>query len=114
MSQVIPVRVLAAQAFVKAGELDRAEKLASGLASESQPEPQAYAKIKERRTRPSRCSPMPASCSIPGLATSKLEKSSLLRLRNGEVPMLDYVFYGTKMVDPCLSLARQKIDKNSS
>ena len=45
MSQDIPVRVLAAQTFVEAGEIGRAQKLASGLASESQPESQAYAKI---------------------------------------------------------------------
>src|SRR6266446_552117 len=47
MSQVIPVRVLAAQTFVEAGEIAKAQKLASGLASELQPEPQAYAKIIE-------------------------------------------------------------------
>jgi serine/threonine protein kinase/tetratricopeptide (TPR) repeat protein len=47
MSQVVPVRVLAAQTFVEAGEIAKAQKLASGLASELQPEPQAYAKIIE-------------------------------------------------------------------
>jgi eukaryotic-like serine/threonine-protein kinase len=47
MSQVIPVRVLAAQTFVEAGEIAKAQKLASGLASELQPEPQAYAKMIE-------------------------------------------------------------------
>jgi tetratricopeptide (TPR) repeat protein/predicted Ser/Thr protein kinase len=47
MSQIIRVRVLAAQTFVEAGEIDKAQKLASGLASESQAEPQAYAKIIE-------------------------------------------------------------------
>jgi tetratricopeptide (TPR) repeat protein/predicted Ser/Thr protein kinase len=45
MSQTIPVRVLAARTFVEAGEIAKAEKLASGLASELQPEPQSYAKI---------------------------------------------------------------------
>jgi tetratricopeptide (TPR) repeat protein len=45
MSQVIPVKVLAAQTFVEAGEIAKAQKLASGLASEVQPEPQAYAKL---------------------------------------------------------------------
>src|SRR5467141_942864 len=38
MSQVIRVRVLAAQTFVEAGEIAKAQKLASGLASELQPE----------------------------------------------------------------------------
>ena len=47
MSQVVPVRVLAAQTFVEAGEIAKAQKLASGLASGLQPEPQAYAKIIE-------------------------------------------------------------------
>jgi tetratricopeptide (TPR) repeat protein len=47
MSQVIPVRVLVARSFVEAGEIAKAQKLASGLASELQPEPQAYAKIIE-------------------------------------------------------------------
>ncbi len=47
MSQVIRVRVLAAQTFVEAGEIAKAQKLASGLASELQPEPQAYATIIE-------------------------------------------------------------------
>jgi tetratricopeptide (TPR) repeat protein len=47
MSQAIPVRVLAAQTFVEAGEIAKAQKLASGLASELKSEPQAYAKIIE-------------------------------------------------------------------
>jgi tetratricopeptide (TPR) repeat protein/predicted Ser/Thr protein kinase len=47
MSQVIPVRVLAAQIFVETGEIAKAQKLASSLASELHPEPQAYAKIIE-------------------------------------------------------------------
>jgi tetratricopeptide (TPR) repeat protein len=45
MSQGIPARVLAAQTFAEAGEIAKAEKLASGLASELQPGPQAYAKL---------------------------------------------------------------------
>jgi eukaryotic-like serine/threonine-protein kinase len=49
MSQVVPVRVLTAQTFVEAGEIAKAQKLASGLASELQPEPQAYAKIIESK-----------------------------------------------------------------
>jgi tetratricopeptide (TPR) repeat protein len=47
MSQVVPVKVLAAQTFVEAGEIAKAQKLASGLASELLPEPQAFAKIIE-------------------------------------------------------------------
>jgi len=47
MSQVVPVRVLAAQTFVEAGEITKAQNLASGLASELLPEPQAFAKIIE-------------------------------------------------------------------
>src|ERR1700736_5269076 len=47
MSQDIRVRVLAAQTFVEAGEIPKAQKLSSGLAAGSQPEPQAYAKIIE-------------------------------------------------------------------
>ncbi len=47
MSQVIRVRVVAAQTFVEAGEIAKAQKLASGLASELEAEPQAYAKIIE-------------------------------------------------------------------
>ena len=47
MSQVIPVRVLVAQTFVEVGEIAKAQKLASGLASELEAEPQAYAKIIE-------------------------------------------------------------------
>jgi tetratricopeptide (TPR) repeat protein len=45
LSQDVPVRVMAAQAFLEAGDLAKAEKLAAGLASEQQPEPQAYAKM---------------------------------------------------------------------
>jgi tetratricopeptide (TPR) repeat protein/predicted Ser/Thr protein kinase len=45
VSQSIPVRVLAARALVEAGEITRAQKLADGLASDVQPETQAYAKI---------------------------------------------------------------------
>jgi eukaryotic-like serine/threonine-protein kinase len=47
MSQVIRVRVLAAQTFVEAGEIAKAQKLASGLTSELEAEPQAYAKMIE-------------------------------------------------------------------
>jgi eukaryotic-like serine/threonine-protein kinase len=47
ISQDIRVRVLAAQTFVEGGEIAKAQKLASGLASELQSEPQAYAKIIE-------------------------------------------------------------------
>ena len=47
MSQVMPVKILAAQTFTEAGELAKAQELASGLASESQPEPLAFAKIIE-------------------------------------------------------------------
>jgi tetratricopeptide (TPR) repeat protein len=45
MSQSVPVRVLAARALVEAGETAQAQKLADGLASEVEPETQAYAKI---------------------------------------------------------------------
>jgi len=45
LSQSVPVRVLAARALLEAGEITRAKKLADGLASEVQPETQAYAKI---------------------------------------------------------------------
>jgi eukaryotic-like serine/threonine-protein kinase len=45
LSQSVPVRVLAARALLEAGEATRAQKLADGLASETQPETQAYAKI---------------------------------------------------------------------
>ncbi len=47
MSQSVSIRVLAAQTFVETGEIARALKLASGLASEQQVEHQAYAKIIE-------------------------------------------------------------------
>ena len=45
MSQVVRVRVVAAQAFVEAGEIAKAQKLANGLASDQQAELQAYATI---------------------------------------------------------------------
>ena len=45
MSQSVPVRVLAARTLVEAGEIAKAQKLADGLASEVEPETQAYAKI---------------------------------------------------------------------
>jgi eukaryotic-like serine/threonine-protein kinase len=44
-SQTVKIRFLAARTFVEAGELPKAQKLAAALASEIQPEPQAYAKI---------------------------------------------------------------------
>ncbi len=44
-SQLVPVRVLAARALLEAGEITKAQKLADGLASELEPETQAYAKI---------------------------------------------------------------------
>lgn len=46
-SQTVPVRVLAAQTFVEAGEIARAQKLAASLGSELQAEPQAYGKLIE-------------------------------------------------------------------
>jgi eukaryotic-like serine/threonine-protein kinase len=45
ISQSVPVRVLAARTLAAAGEIAKAQKLADGLASEVQPETQAYAKI---------------------------------------------------------------------
>jgi tetratricopeptide (TPR) repeat protein/predicted Ser/Thr protein kinase len=45
MSQQVPVRVLAAQTFAETGDFARAQELASGLASDTRPESQAYAKI---------------------------------------------------------------------
>jgi len=45
MSQTVPVRVLAARTLLRAGEIAKAQKLADGLASEVQPETQAYAEI---------------------------------------------------------------------
>jgi tetratricopeptide (TPR) repeat protein len=45
ISQSVPVRVLAAQTLLEAGELAKAQKLADGLASEVQPETRAYAEI---------------------------------------------------------------------
>ena len=45
MTQVVRVRVVAAQAFVEAGEIAKAQKLANGLASDQQAELQAYATI---------------------------------------------------------------------
>jgi tetratricopeptide (TPR) repeat protein len=47
MSQAMPVKVLAAQTFSEAGEIAKAQELASSLAAESQPEPQSFAKIIE-------------------------------------------------------------------
>ena len=44
-SQTVKIRFLAARTFVEAGQPAKAQKLAAGLASEIQPEPQAYAKI---------------------------------------------------------------------
>ena len=45
MSQSVPVRVLAARTLLELGEIAKAQKLADSLASELQPETQAYAKI---------------------------------------------------------------------
>jgi len=45
ISQSVPVRVLAARTLLEAGEIAKAQKLADDLASEIQPETQAYAKI---------------------------------------------------------------------
>jgi serine/threonine protein kinase/Tfp pilus assembly protein PilF len=45
VSQSVPVRVLSARALLEAGESTKAQKLAESLASEIQPETQAYAKI---------------------------------------------------------------------
>jgi Flp pilus assembly protein TadD len=45
LSQSVPVRVLAARTLLEAGEIVKTRKLADGLASEVQPETQAYAKI---------------------------------------------------------------------
>ena len=45
MSRAVPVRVLAARALLEAGEIAKAQKLADGLASDVQPETQAYAKM---------------------------------------------------------------------
>jgi len=45
ISQSVPVRVLAAVALLEAGEISSAQKLADGLASDVQPETQAYSKI---------------------------------------------------------------------
>lgn len=45
MSQSVPVRVLAARTLLEAGEIAKAQKLADSLASEVDPETQAYAKI---------------------------------------------------------------------
>jgi tetratricopeptide (TPR) repeat protein/predicted Ser/Thr protein kinase len=47
LSQAVKIRFLAARIYVEAGELPKAQKLAAGLASELQSEPQAYAKIVE-------------------------------------------------------------------
>jgi len=45
LSQAVPVRVLAAQTLLEAGEFDKAQRLADGMASEVQPETRAYADI---------------------------------------------------------------------
>jgi eukaryotic-like serine/threonine-protein kinase len=45
LSQSVPVRLLAAQTLLEAGEPAQAQKLADGLASEVQPETRAYAEI---------------------------------------------------------------------
>jgi tetratricopeptide (TPR) repeat protein/predicted Ser/Thr protein kinase len=45
ISQAVPVRVLAARTLLDAGEIAKAQKLADGLASDVQPETQAYGKI---------------------------------------------------------------------
>ena len=44
-SQSVKMRFLAARAFVEAGALPKAQKLAGSLSSDIRPEPQAYAKI---------------------------------------------------------------------
>jgi serine/threonine protein kinase/tetratricopeptide (TPR) repeat protein len=44
-SEAVSIRFLAARIFIEGGDLPRAQKLASSLASELQAEPQAYAKI---------------------------------------------------------------------
>ncbi len=46
-SKGVPIRFLAARVFVETGALDRARKLATGLADELPAEPQAYAKVIE-------------------------------------------------------------------
>jgi len=46
-SKAVKIRFLAARSLVEAGDIDRARPLIAGLASELQPEPQAYAKIVE-------------------------------------------------------------------
>jgi serine/threonine protein kinase/tetratricopeptide (TPR) repeat protein len=46
-SQSVPVKFLAGRAFVAAGELAKAQKLAASLGSELQTEPQSYGKIIE-------------------------------------------------------------------
>ncbi|HET7183140.1 MAG TPA: protein kinase, partial [Terriglobales bacterium] len=47
ISQALPVRVLAAQALIEAGEIAKALQLASVMDSDSQAEPQAYGKMIE-------------------------------------------------------------------
>ncbi len=47
ISKALPVRVLAAQAFIETGEMAKALALASGMASDPHAEPQAYAKVIE-------------------------------------------------------------------
>jgi tetratricopeptide (TPR) repeat protein len=46
-SKAVKIRFLSARSLVDAGAIDRARPLVAGLASELQPEPQAYAKIVE-------------------------------------------------------------------
>jgi tetratricopeptide (TPR) repeat protein len=46
-SQTVTIRFLAARSLVEAGDIARAQPLIASLARESQPEPQAYAKILE-------------------------------------------------------------------
>jgi tetratricopeptide (TPR) repeat protein/predicted Ser/Thr protein kinase len=49
-SQSVQVRFLAGRIFAESGEIAKAQKLAASLGSESQAEPQAYAKIIEGRS----------------------------------------------------------------
>ncbi len=47
LSQAVSVRVLAAETFAETGDTARAQKLAAGLAAETEPESQAYARMIE-------------------------------------------------------------------
>jgi serine/threonine protein kinase/tetratricopeptide (TPR) repeat protein len=49
-SEAVKIRFLAARVFVEAGDVEKAQALAEGLANELQAEPQAYAKIIEGET----------------------------------------------------------------